>query len=104
MPIQISHKRLVHRLSTEIFPDPAPPLRGVVHRDLKLENLILVEDGDLTSVKIADFGLAKKSQGGEAMKTVCGTPQVWGGCVDMVCFKYHCAQARGLCKPLSDVM
>jgi serine/threonine protein kinase len=31
----------------------------VVHRDLKLENLLLKRDDDLSSVVIADFGLAK---------------------------------------------
>ena len=33
--------------------------RGVTHRDLKLENLLLADTEDLASVKIADFGLAK---------------------------------------------
>ncbi|EEH60875.1 uncharacterized protein MICPUCDRAFT_50468 [Micromonas pusilla CCMP1545] len=33
---------------------------GVVHRDLKLENLLLKRDDDLSSVVIADFGLAKR--------------------------------------------
>ena len=32
----------------------------VVHRDLKLENLLLKRDDDLSSVVIADFGLAKR--------------------------------------------
>lgn len=48
--------------------------RGVCHRDLKLENLLLKTVGDLTVVKIADFGLAKRAVG-EAMHTICGTPQ-----------------------------
>ncbi|KAG1660285.1 hypothetical protein FOA52_006752 [Chlamydomonas sp. UWO 241] len=48
--------------------------RNVVHRDLKLENLLLSVEGDITRVKIADFGLAKMTAG-EAMQTVCGTPQ-----------------------------
>ena len=50
-------------------------LRGVVHRDLKLENLLLRTKEDITAVKIADFGLAKMAAG-EAMQTICGTPQV----------------------------
>jgi serine/threonine protein kinase len=50
--------------------------RGVVHRDLKLENLLLKSEGDMTHVKIADFGLAEKLVGEGAMQTVCGTPQV----------------------------
>ncbi|PSC74088.1 CAMK CAMK1 kinase [Micractinium conductrix] len=51
--------------------------KGVVHRDVKLDNLLLVEPGDIAHVKIADFGFAKKLHGGrlDSMKTVCGTPE-----------------------------
>ena len=41
----------------------------VVHRDLKLENLLLSRDDDLSSVIIVDFGLAKRCRdksGGQA--------------------------------------
>ncbi len=31
-----------------------------MHRDLKLENLLLAQPGDISVVKIADFGLAKQ--------------------------------------------
>ena len=51
-----------------------PACRGVVHRDLKLENLLLVSAEDISKIKIADFGLAKKALE-SAMETVCGTPQ-----------------------------
>jgi calcium/calmodulin-dependent protein kinase I len=49
--------------------------QGVVHRDVKLDNLLLVSPGDISRIKIADFGFAKKLQGGRgnAMQTVCGT-------------------------------
>jgi serine/threonine protein kinase len=47
---------------------------GVAHRDLKLENLLLVDPSDITSVKIADFGLSKRMHRNKAMQTVCGTP------------------------------
>ena len=50
------------------------PCRGVVHRDLKLENLLLANQKELTRIKIADFGLAKKAAE-SAMDTICGTPQ-----------------------------
>ena len=45
-----------------------------MHRDLKLENLLLANQNDMTRIKIADFGLAKKAAE-SAMDTICGTPQ-----------------------------
>ncbi|KAK9818047.1 hypothetical protein WJX72_006277 [[Myrmecia] bisecta] len=48
--------------------------KNVVHRDLKLENLLLATPDDITKIKIADFGLAKKAAE-SAMDTICGTPQ-----------------------------
>ena len=53
--------------------------RGVTHRDLKLENLLLADASDLSSVRIADFGLAKaafSAAGGErpGVGAICGTP------------------------------
>ena len=49
---------------------------GVVHRDLKLENLLLEEEHDLSGIRIVDFGLAKGhfQKRAMAMDTVCGTP------------------------------
>ncbi|KAJ1814527.1 serine/threonine protein kinase, partial [Coemansia sp. RSA 2598] len=46
---------------------------GIVHRDIKLEN-ILLEDKTALRIKLADFGLAKIVGEQMFMKTVCGTP------------------------------
>ena len=37
--------------------------RGYVHRDVKLENLLLAKPGDLNSLKLADFGFATAVSG-----------------------------------------
>ena len=45
---------------------------GIVHRDLKLENMLL-NDKKTLDVKVADFGLSKLYSG-QALQTACGTP------------------------------
>ena len=49
---------------------------NIAHRDLKLENLLLVDPDCISTVKIADFGLSKmlKDNSKSSMGTVCGTP------------------------------
>mmetsp|Transcript_38648 Transcript_38648/g.98854 ORF Transcript_38648/g.98854 Transcript_38648/m.98854 type:complete len:378 (+) Transcript_38648:371-1504(+) len=49
--------------------------RGIVHRDLKLENLIMQNDRDDSPVKIADFGLSKFFDRETLLQTMCGSPQ-----------------------------
>jgi len=51
--------------------------QSVAHRDIKLQNLLLKEDkADLTegTVKLIDFGFARRFTPEEGMKTVCGSP------------------------------
>lgn len=46
---------------------------GVAHRDLKLENVLILEENDTTAIQVADLGLAKKLQP-ECPHTICGSP------------------------------
>lgn len=50
---------------------------GIVHRDLKPENMLLVDDVSDVSLKLADFGFAKRLSDGNPpgkLTTRCGTP------------------------------
>jgi serine/threonine protein kinase len=39
--------------------------RKVIHRDIKLQNILFRVNGDIKSLKIVDFGLAKCIEGNE---------------------------------------
>jgi len=45
----------------------------ITHRDLKPENILLLDENDDTSIKIADFGFAKKVLEPKSLTTGCGT-------------------------------
>ena len=46
--------------------------KGIMHRDLKLENIMVDESG---YIKIIDYGLAKILQDGAVAQSYCGTPE-----------------------------
>jgi serine/threonine protein kinase len=46
--------------------------KGIMHRDLKLENILVSENGYL---RIIDYGLAKLSSETSLAQTYCGTPE-----------------------------
>lgn len=45
--------------------------RDIVHRDLKLENILCIDD---ERIVISDFGFATKLRKGETLRELCGTP------------------------------
>lgn len=48
---------------------------GVIYRDLKLENILLDDEGH---AQLIDFGLAKWLKYGSRTTTICGTRQYMG--------------------------
>lgn len=49
--------------------------RRIAHRDLKPANLLMNNPNDDASIKIADFGFAKRVRKPKSLSTKCGTPQ-----------------------------
>ena len=49
--------------------------RQIIHRDIKLENVMLSEEGSGCTAKLADFGLAEQLVDGQSIRqTKAGTP------------------------------
>ncbi|KAG1689972.1 hypothetical protein DVH05_028368 [Phytophthora capsici] len=48
--------------------------RNLIHRDLKPQNLLLVEDSPTSVLKIADFGFARHLATASMAETLCGSP------------------------------
>ena len=48
--------------------------KNIVHRDLKLENILLSDKSASAVVKIADFGLARFFADDSQLRTICGSP------------------------------
>ncbi|CAB9522433.1 MAP kinase-activated protein kinase 2 (Fragment) [Seminavis robusta] len=49
--------------------------RKIAHRDIKPENILLPRADDITVIKLADFGCAKRWKDPKEMVTLCGSPQ-----------------------------
>lgn len=48
--------------------------KKVVHRDIKLENILMSDRSPKATVKLIDFGLSRLPQDGSEMRTICGSP------------------------------
>lgn len=47
--------------------------RNVIHRDIKLQNILFRKDGDFKTLKLVDFGLARIINGNERASDFCGS-------------------------------
>ncbi|RLN40429.1 serine/threonine-protein kinase ATG1c-like isoform X1 [Panicum miliaceum] len=70
------HKRVSETVAKHFIPSGLQMLRdnNVVHRDLKPQNILLVENNENSLLKIADFGFAKFLQPFALAETLCGSP------------------------------
>ena len=48
--------------------------QDICHRDLKTQNFLLAVKGDINTIKMIDFGLAKKYKKNEVINEIVGTP------------------------------
>lgn len=75
-PVEFSEGNIVHIMHQILSAVQHCHQRNIVHRDLKLENVLLVNswaDGG-RHVKVADFGFAKVLREGEHLISACGSP------------------------------
>ena len=68
-PGSLSEHRVVSRISVRTQACAA----GIVHRDIKLENILLTNRKGI-DIKLADFGLSKCFEH-DPLETMCGSPQ-----------------------------
>ena len=55
-------------------------LAGIIHRDVKPENILITiaSDKNIEKIKIIDFGFSKLIQPGQVLREACGTPNYVG--------------------------
>lgn len=75
----LSKKRLSENISKLFFYQLCTAVKylhnkGITHRDLKPDNILLNSSDEETLVKVSDFGLSKLVEKDTIMKTLCGTP------------------------------
>jgi calcium/calmodulin-dependent protein kinase I len=68
-------------------------VKRIVHRDIKLENLMLARHGDPYSVKIADFGFACDLDANGCFSGMAGTPAYLAPEVWLALFTLFCSQS-----------
>lgn len=73
------HRRLTEEQSRFVFFQVTEAVRylhskGITHRDIKPDNVLLKDTDEYTLVKLTDFGLSKIITEGTVMKSLIGTP------------------------------
>ncbi|CAG9309953.1 unnamed protein product [Blepharisma stoltei] len=68
---------------------------GIVHRDIKPENILLEEEGDISNIKLIDFGSSTRFIKGQLIKGTLGTtyyisPEVLSGTYNEKCDMWSC--------------
>ena len=61
------------RLTERCLSPPCHCSKGYIHRDIKIDNVMLADPGDLASVRLIDFNFAVKATSNGLTRGVCGT-------------------------------